>query len=305
MKFYEYHDKLDFFLHSLIEDEISCSVESTDGSGVMLRSNTVGVKFISMYIRRVGGEYLNELVGPWCEQVTKLKTLEQGIVMNQENGKVSKFFLEKGDVEMVKEVTGVFLERVCNSVERCPFEMRKVLKMLSSEIERNKYPEMRLTCITSLLFLRCICPAILIPGNGNNNNNGNENTVVRGEGIQKWFVIISKLLQNLANGVEFDGSKESYMIPLNGFITGGNNKQKLSEFMDELINVKEDMRPKINGVGGGSGVSKKELRVSMKVIRDCILHNIDNIWEIGAKNKNTGKALRRFWSVGMCSVLLH
>lgn len=44
-------------------------------------------------------------------------------------------------------------------------------------------------------------------------------------------MLVSKILQNLANGIEF-GGKEHYMVPLNSFLQ--ENTSRLHRFFDEL-----------------------------------------------------------------------
>jgi hypothetical protein len=46
------------------------------------------------------------------------------------------------------------------------------------------------------------------------------------------LLLVAKLLQNLSNGVEFDGSKEEYMTRMNDFIT--KNAENTAKFLDSL-----------------------------------------------------------------------
>jgi hypothetical protein len=74
-------------------------------------------------------------------------------------------------------------------------------------------------------MLRFICPAIISP----------EKFGVLPEAIpaesRRPFVLISKVLQNLANGVSF-GNKESYMLPLNDFLA--TNTPVVQQMFDKL-----------------------------------------------------------------------
>ena len=49
----------------------------------------------------------------------------------------------------------------------------------------------------------------------------------------RTLVLISKLLQSVSNGVEFDGSKEDYMRNLNPFIH--RNRLHVAIFFDKLV----------------------------------------------------------------------
>eukprot|EP01089_Gocevia_fonbrunei_P018605 TRINITY_DN6337_c0_g1_i1.p1 TRINITY_DN6337_c0_g1~~TRINITY_DN6337_c0_g1_i1.p1 ORF type:complete len:150 (+),score=11.76 TRINITY_DN6337_c0_g1_i1:55-504(+) len=142
--------------------------------------------------------------------------------------------------------------------------------------------------ITSLLFLRCICPAIL------QSESSNEPT------IQKNLRVISKLIQGLANGVEFDGSKEIHMVQFNKFISAENLK-KMSTFIGELIDEESiDSVPyeKINR----NEMNREKLEKSILVLRDAMLNDIDKIWASSILDEKVGAAFKRFCSVGICSV---
>lgn len=51
------------------------------------------------------------------------------------------------------------------------------------------------------------------------------------EQAQRGLVLISKLLQNIANGI-FDTSKEEHVVVLNQFIS--DNSKAIQEFFEEL-----------------------------------------------------------------------
>lgn len=79
--------------------------------------------------------------------------------------------------------------------------------------------------IANLVFLRFINPAVLMPTNyGLVKDDPTSNT-------KRQLVLITKVLQNLAGGVEF-GKKEQYMVKLNPFIK--QNTDKMQGFLGEL-----------------------------------------------------------------------
>lgn len=51
------------------------------------------------------------------------------------------------------------------------------------------------------------------------------------EKARRGLVLISKIVQNIGNGVEF-GKKESYMIPLNDVIS--NNIPRVNQLFDQI-----------------------------------------------------------------------
>ncbi|RLN85197.1 hypothetical protein BBJ28_00017754 [Nothophytophthora sp. Chile5] len=79
-----------------------------------------------------------------------------------------------------------------------------------------------------LVFLRFLCPALVVPhkmhltpGNATPNKQ-----------LQRTLVLLAKLLQSLANNVEYGASAEPFMVPFNGFLT--RNRPKLTRFYEQL-----------------------------------------------------------------------
>jgi hypothetical protein len=81
--------------------------------------------------------------------------------------------------------------------------------------------------VGGFFFLRFMCPAIISP----------EGFGVLADGqvlldeARRALVLVSKLLQNLANGKLF-GSKEAYMVPMQEFILS--HQEEIKDFFDEL-----------------------------------------------------------------------
>lgn len=82
--------------------------------------------------------------------------------------------------------------------------------------------------VSGFIFLRFICPAIVTP-----EKHGLLNKPVTSK-QRRTLILVSKVLQNLANGVRF-GNKERYMTSANPFIE--KNEGKLVLFLNELQHV--------------------------------------------------------------------
>lgn len=66
--------------------------------------------------------------------------------------------------------------------------------------------------VASLYFLRFVIPALVAP------HAFGVTEVEPPPELQRALVLVAKVLQNTASGVEFDGSKEQYMAPCNAFV---------------------------------------------------------------------------------------
>ena len=76
-------------------------------------------------------------------------------------------------------------------------------------------------------FLRFLCPVIIAPDRFDLSSTSPEPSARRG------LVLISKLLQNLANGTEFDFSKEVFMCGFNEVLA--KYRGNLEQFADEIV----------------------------------------------------------------------
>jgi len=93
----------------------------------------------------------------------------------------------------------------------------------------TKFPEMHQLVVSGFIFLRFFCPAIVTPEKYHLVSEPPPKEARRG------LILVSKLLQNLANGVEFDGSKEEYMKSMNHFVTS--NLKNVTVFFDKLTDA--------------------------------------------------------------------
>ncbi|EFA76778.1 regulator of chromosome condensation domain-containing protein [Heterostelium album PN500] len=92
----------------------------------------------------------------------------------------------------------------------------------------KKFPDNKHSSVGGFVFLRFLCPAIIAPYTAGLVDEA------PGPEATRALVLIGKVLQNLANGIEF-GQKESFMIPVNRFIIG--NLSRLNEYFDKLTDV--------------------------------------------------------------------
>lgn len=64
-------------------------------------------------------------------------------------------------------------------------------------------------------------------------------------GLRRTLILISKVIQNLANELEF-GDKEAYMMPMNVFIQ--QNIPRMKEFLTNLSAVVQPNRTRLSSV---------------------------------------------------------
>ena len=101
---------------------------------------------------------------------------------------------------------------------------REVCHYIGNSVE-EKYKRAKCVTVGAFVFLRFFNPAIVSPDSENlckpiENNN-----------IRRALLLITKVIQNLANNVLF-GAKEPYMIVLNDFLN--DNIVKVTTFLEEI-----------------------------------------------------------------------
>jgi len=90
---------------------------------------------------------------------------------------------------------------------------------------------MKINLLGHFFFLRFSCAAISVPESYGLVKNSPS------KAARRSLVLITKVLQNLANELQF-GSKESYMLKVNDFIS--TNIPKLSNFYKNLLTIPAD-----------------------------------------------------------------
>eukprot|EP01103_Thecamoeba_quadrilineata_P014884 TRINITY_DN4544_c0_g1_i1.p1 TRINITY_DN4544_c0_g1~~TRINITY_DN4544_c0_g1_i1.p1 ORF type:complete len:569 (+),score=85.70 TRINITY_DN4544_c0_g1_i1:51-1757(+) len=237
----------------------------------LFRGESPAVKLMSKYFSFEGKAYLLQFVRPLVLKITQCRSLE-----------INSDRLEPGESAQANgaqllQIAQEFIEDVCHNPSKCPIKFRLVFTTVLKEVKKL-YPELGLTIVGSLLFLRYICPAITCP-----QNYGIDATVCNAS--KRALILISKLLQNLVNGVEFDGSKERYMVSLNCFIT--RNADRLKKFFEDIVDEDLLMNDEIEFQQNMSSIPNQpaqDVAVSLAIIRNYMYDHRDEVWDFLTKS---------------------
>jgi GTPase-activator protein for Ras-like GTPase len=135
--------------------------------------------------------------GKWFEvSPSKLEPKKGGVKRNQKNVFAHSQF---------------FFDRITASYKKVPGSLRKVSELLVKAIAQ-KFPNSKYIVIGGFYFLRYLCPAIISP-----EGHGYKSSVPLDRDCRRGLVLVSKVIQQISNGVEF-GSKEEFMKPFNNYI---------------------------------------------------------------------------------------
>lgn len=280
LEFYNYHGKTINFLQKAIE----LDVRSANEEGVLMRSETVGTRVLSLYISGAGREYVRELVDPLMARIASAVAAKLEVLPNRAPS--------DKHTAVLLELSQAFLEQTCRSADDCPLGIRRVLHMVGEEVGK-RWPQMQQSGILNLLFLRLLTPAIL-------SSSGVNDTTRR---VQ---LLVTKLIQNLANDVPFDGRKEEHMKAFNAFINDSN--QRLLQAYVAALTDEEAIHDAMNYQASMSRYTPTPppdyvaAEEALGTIRDTLTVHLDKVWKLALTDDHTGTMLRRFLSVGLCQM---
>lgn len=206
----------------IIKQGITNEVSKTSNAGTLFRGNTMATKLMTAWTRMTGRSYLANTLKPLLDQV--VANIAQGADFEVDPAKVGGGQVTT-NMNNLRDTSAMFLGAVVQSFSQCPLPFRVMANHLRNEVVKS-FPEARHTTVGGFIFLRFFCPAILSPDSTSpplitkvDNN------------LRRALILISKTLQNLANGLEF-GIKEPFMQELNSFIR--DNKAYVEGFFDQL-----------------------------------------------------------------------
>jgi len=164
-------------------------------------------------------------------------------------------------------------------VDQCPYQFRQICALLVEAV--SKKFEDTLSGVKNFLFLRYICPTILAPPKSFGldgmsvdqfhsvlNNQLNEKNSDMNDETRRSLILISKIMQNVVNGLEF---KEPYMKSLNQFVK--DNSVRLKEFIMKLA-----QRP-TSEVKHAPVVKSYTIKDSLKSLHNCMVEMKDPLLE--------------------------
>ncbi|KAG0210298.1 hypothetical protein BGX28_009454 [Mortierella sp. GBA30] len=233
LRILEGNDRAVVWLNTLIDQEIGEAKPTRVNT--LFRGNTLLTKALDAYMRLVGTEYLDETLGDILRDICKNK-----IACEVDPSKLERHDDIKSQWRILMTHTRRCWRAVTESVDRFPKDLLLVFSHLQQRLT-EKFPDLgpsgepdpecehislaRYTGVSGFVFLRLICPAILGP---------RLFYIVREHPeprAHRTLTLIAKSLQGLANLVMF-GAKESWMVPMNEFIT--ENTKSLKDFIDQI-----------------------------------------------------------------------
>ncbi|KAI9647797.1 GTPase activating factor [Ciborinia camelliae] len=198
-------------------------------ANLLFRGNSLLTQALDFHMRRVGKEYLSEILG---EQIRTINNINPDCEVDPSRIDSASSF-DRNWVSLIALTTDVW-RSIADSATRCPPELRQVFKYIRAVAEDRYGDFLRTVAYTSVsgfIFLRFFCPAILNPKLFGLLPDHPQ------QKAQRTFTLIAKSLQALANLSSF-GQKESWMEPMNKFLH--QHRQGVKDFLDSICAIAPD-----------------------------------------------------------------
>eukprot|EP00020_Sapocribrum_chincoteaguense_P004048 CAMPEP_0170754270 /NCGR_PEP_ID=MMETSP0437-20130122/12919_1 /TAXON_ID=0 /ORGANISM="Sexangularia sp." /LENGTH=882 /DNA_ID=CAMNT_0011093409 /DNA_START=153 /DNA_END=2799 /DNA_ORIENTATION=- len=216
------------FVTRCVETELaSCEQEST-----LFRTDSLATKSVGALLRVSAAGYLRATLGPL---ITSVCSSPSGYEVDPAKIPASEDPVE--NMHNLRDTAERALEVITDSLPDVPREVRVLLARIKAAVT-TKFPESRLKSVGAFFFLRFVCPAIFSPeGFAIIDNPPDKQS-------RRALILISKAVQNLANGVKF-GKKEEFMADLNPYVL--DNVEEIFLFLDELSTVHRSRNSESDG----------------------------------------------------------
>ncbi|KAG1471849.1 hypothetical protein G6F56_001890 [Rhizopus delemar] len=197
---------------------------SRENEADLFRRTSIATRLLSAYTKEHGSEYVKAVLLPVFQKIYERSREDRCFEMDPTKLEQNEDF--KKNRNNVIEITEMFLQAICNSVDLAPQSFREICNHIATSV-RERFPEAKHTAVGSFIFLRFFCPAIVAP----EADVLVKNSTSVPRDLRRGFLMATKVVQNLANNVLF-GSKETYMIGLNDFLS--TNIYRVASFLREI-----------------------------------------------------------------------
>lgn len=204
-------------LKAVIDKEISRTDSPTD----LFRANTMCARLLASVARVQGYNYLRAILAPLLEEMGHYPVERR---YDLDPSKMNEADLED-NLNNIKRMAQMFLDVITSSATMLPPLCREVCAYIADRVS-SQWVESKYSAVGGFLFLRFICPAIVTPETVD---------LSYDPSIRKGLLLITKIIQNLANNVLF--GKVQFMMVLNTFLE--DNILSVTHFLSEVVTLPE------------------------------------------------------------------
>lgn len=183
-------------------------VEVSDGMQTLFRGNSLGSKIMAFCFKIYGASYLHNLLEPLIKPLLQQPHLSYEV----DPARLEPSEDLETNRQNLMQLTQKAFNAILLSAEKFPPQLRSMCHCLYQVLSK-RFPQLGHTnigAVGTVIFLRFINPAVVSPCDMGLIDMQPPSNIKRG------LMLMSKILQNIANHVEF--SKEQHMLPFNDFL---------------------------------------------------------------------------------------
>ncbi|CAG8520644.1 15640_t:CDS:10, partial [Funneliformis caledonium] len=212
---FDSQNKLYPFFKVLFENEVN----QTDNKVDLFRKTNSATRFLTYFAKAHGIEYLRETLQPVLNELFE-KPPEYSCELYKDRLSPEENF--EDNLKNLQELAEAFINAICGSSEKVPRSFRYICHHLATAVE-VKFPELKHRIVGSFIFLRFFNPTLVAP------DNKNLCKPIENMNIKRALLLVTKIIQNLANDVRFVAPS---MMIMNNFLE--KHVKTMNDFLEEI-----------------------------------------------------------------------
>lgn len=196
----------------VMEHLIDVECEKTKAMNTLFRGEEISSRVLRVYTRKRGSKYAYKVLNDLVQHVS-----DNNLHLEIDPNRATPQMNLKQNLIDLEALTQRFFDKIVNSITSVPPEFMRLCNRICIRAE-ERFPDSEDLAVAGFIFLRFLCPAISSP-------EGFKLYPVATPEARRTLLLVGKILQNLANGVQF---KEDYLAEMNRFLA--KNQLAMHEF---------------------------------------------------------------------------